>query len=116
METVVFILVFVVIWAWIEIYRSKESYRTLNAALSQRVWSLEKHMENLQKALLPESGQQPAQPVAHPAPPPVPRLPTIRGTCRSCAGARCRPAGNSGKTSACRWRPSMARCSSGRAS
>jgi hypothetical protein len=69
METVVFILFFVVLWAWIEIIRSREKAGAQNAALMKQVWTLQKQMENLHKALAPEPVQEPVHAAA---PPPVP--------------------------------------------
>jgi uncharacterized membrane protein len=73
METVVFILVFAVLWAWIEIVRSRQSFRVQIADLTQRIFSLEKELR---------AGAQPRtrepQPVVHTpepvvqTPPPVP--------------------------------------------
>ena len=49
MEAVVFILIFVVLWAWIEIIRSKEAFRNQIASLVNRIYKLEKELESLRQ-------------------------------------------------------------------
>jgi hypothetical protein len=76
MEAVVFVLVFVVLWAWIEIIRSKEAFKQQLATLMNRIWKLEKQMETLQSQ--PATHRQPAPEPAHqsepvPAAPPIPQ-------------------------------------------
>lgn len=82
MEVVVFILVFVVLWAWIEIVRSKQAFGQQIQTLLQRVWTLEKQVEKLREARVEERihpvAHEPApQPAAHATPPPIPVTPVV---------------------------------------
>ncbi len=71
METVVFILVFAMLWAWIEIVRSKQTFREQISALTHRIWALEKQLENVRRAPAPQPAPAPAPPVPA-VPPPIP--------------------------------------------
>ena len=93
MEGVVFILVLAVIWACVEILRSKRIFREEHAALMNRVWTLEKALTLVQKAPAPPPAPAPvvATRVANrtPAPPPIPsNIPCPR---QSCTWPRRRP-------------------------
>lgn len=70
MGFVVFLLVFAVLWAWIEIMRSKESSRQHLATLSRRVWTLEQELHTAPKAPAPAPQPAPA-PAPHVEPPVV---------------------------------------------
>ena len=72
MEFVVFLLVFALLWAWIEITRSKESFRQQLAVLSRRVWTLEQELHKASKVPAPQPVPAPTQqPVAAPVHEPV---------------------------------------------
>jgi uncharacterized membrane protein len=77
MEAVVFVLVFVVLWAWIEIIRSRENFKDQAATLLNRIWKLEKQVEILQRgpgvhpSPVPSSEPAPEH-VIYTAPSPVP--------------------------------------------
>jgi len=79
MEFFVTVLVFAVIWAWVEILRSKREFRAQNSALVHRVWTLEQELAHASPVPKPAPQPQPqphveVKPVAAPpvVPPPIP--------------------------------------------